>query len=1043
MPQEVIYIKGAREHNLKNVDVTIPRDRLVVITGVSGSGKSSLAFDTIYAEGQRRYVESLSAYARQFLGRMDKPDVDYIEGLSPAISIDQKGVSHNPRSTVGTVTEIYDYLRLLFARVGKPHCPKCGNPVARQTVQQIVDAILNLPEASRISLLAPKVRRKKGEHREVFDAARRAGFVRLRVNGEVLIVEDTDNLALNKQKWHYIDIVVDRLIIRSDTEPSRVTESVETALREGEGVLTVAQDGADDLVFSEQFACVACGVSLPEIEPRTFSFNSPHGACPTCTGLGYQLEVDPALVIQNRSLSLLEGAVVPWARAGAANAWYASMMDAVAREYDFSPHAPIRELTDEQVNIILYGAGGKQVSVRHRTGRGRTYTWKTAYEGVIPNLQRRYRDTESDHTRSEIERYMAQRPCRACHGARLRPEALGVLVCGRNIMEVTGLTIGRGLRWLRAIKPPDAGHSPTSGNGNGSTGGNGHIPAETLTLDDIFGAGSNGSGSDNGSSNGAPPSPARRTRRNGRAGQTAAEPLPPPSLTLTPREMTIADQILKEIEGRLHFLDSIGLDYVTMNRTARTLSGGEAQRVRLATQIGSGLTGVLYVCDEPTVGLHPHDDHRLIGTLTRLRDMGNTVIVVEHDDAMMRAADHIVDLGPGAGEHGGQIVAAGNVAEVMASEASLTGAYLSGRKRIPTPTPEERRPGNGKAIAVKGARENNLKGIDVDFPLGLLACVTGVSGSGKSTLVYDILYKRLAQAVAQGRDRPGDHDEVTGIEHIDKVVNIDQSPIGRTPRSNPATYTGAFTPIRELFATLPEARIRGYKPGRFSFNVKGGRCESCQGEGYIQIEMQFLPDVTVPCEVCQGRRYNREALEVTLRDQSIADVLAMTVETALDFFWNYTRIRTRLQTLRDVGLGYIRLGQPATTLSGGEAQRVKLATELSRRATGRTLYLLDEPTTGLSFEDCAALLRVLHRLVDQGNSVLLIEHNLDLIKNADWIIDLGPGAGDRGGSLLACGAPETLAEVAESHTARYLRAALDEAPASAGTAAMATSVLAG
>ena len=1038
MPQEVIYIKGAREHNLKNVDVTIPRDRLVVITGVSGSGKSSLAFDTIYAEGQRRYVESLSAYARQFLGRMDKPDVDYIEGLSPAISIDQKGVSHNPRSTVGTVTEIYDYLRLLFARIGKPHCPKCGNPVARQTVQQIVDAILNLPEASRISLLAPKVRRKKGEHREVFDAARRAGFVRLRVNGEVILVEDTDNLALNKQKWHYIDIVVDRLIIRSDTEPSRVTESVETALREGEGVLTVAQDGADDLVFSEQFACVACGVSLPEIEPRTFSFNSPHGACPTCTGLGYQLEVDPALVIQNRSLSLLEGAVVPWARAGAANAWYASMMDAVAREYDFSPHAPIRELTDEQVNIILYGAGGKQVSVRHRTGRGRTYTWKTAYEGVIPNLQRRYRDTESDHTRSEIERYMAQRPCRDCHGARLRPEALGVQVCGRNIMEVTGLTIGRGLQWLRAIKPPDAAPSPSPGgsNGNGSAGGNGHIPAETLSLDDIFGAGSNGNGNSNSNGNGSAPSPARRTRRNGRAGQTAAEPPPPPRPTLTPREMTIADQILKEIEGRLHFLDSIGLDYVTMNRTARTLSGGEAQRVRLATQIGSGLTGVLYVCDEPTVGLHPHDDHRLIGTLTRLRDMGNTVIVVEHDDAMMRAADHIVDLGPGAGEHGGQIVAAGNVAQVMDNEASLTGAYLSGRKRIPIP--DERRPGNGKAIAVKGARENNLKGVDVDFPLGLLACVTGVSGSGKSTLVYDILYKRLAQAVAQGRDRPGDHDEVTGIEHIDKVVNIDQSPIGRTPRSNPATYTGAFTPIRELFATLPEARIRGYKPGRFSFNVKGGRCESCQGEGYIQIEMQFLPDVTVPCEVCQGRRYNREALEVTLRDQSIADVLAMTVETALDFFWNYARIRTRLQTLRDVGLGYIRLGQPATTLSGGEAQRVKLATELSRRATGRTLYLLDEPTTGLSFEDCAALLRVLHRLVDQGNSVLLIEHNLDLIKNADWIIDLGPGAGDRGGSLLACGAPETLAEVAESHTARYLRTALAEAPArAAATAAMA------
>ena len=1003
MPQETIYIKGAREHNLKNIDVTIPRDRLVVITGVSGSGKSSLAFDTIYAEGQRRYVESLSAYARQFLGRMDKPDVDYIEGLSPAISIDQKGVSHNPRSTVGTVTEIYDYLRLLFARVGKPHCPKCGNPVARQTVQQIVDAILALPESSRITLLAPKIRRKKGEHREVFEAAKRGGFVRVRVNGEVMLVEDTDTLALDKQKWHYIDIVIDRLIIRADTEPSRVTESVETALREGEGVLNVGREGEDDLVFSEQFACVACGVSLPEIEPRTFSFNSPHGACSTCTGLGYQLEVDPSLVIQNRSLSLLEGAIVPWARSGASNAWYASMMEAVAREFDFSPNAPVRELTDEQVNIILYGAGKKQVQVRHRTGRGRTYSWNTTYEGVIPNLQRRYRDTESDHTRSEIERYMAQRACRSCSGARLRPEALGVLVCGRNIMEVTGLTIGRGLEWIRSIKPvadsPD--QTPTNGSGNG------HHPTETLAANEA-----------QPSANGAK-SNGRRARRNGDRSPAADAPT-----TLTVREMVIADQILKEIEGRLHFLDSIGLDYVTMSRTARTLSGGEAQRVRLATQIGSGLTGVLYVCDEPTVGLHPHDDHRLIGTLTRLRDMGNTVIVVEHDDAMMRAADHIVDLGPGAGEHGGHIVATGNVSEVMANEASLTGAYLSGRKRIPTP--EQRRPGNGKSIAVVGARENNLKGIDVEFPLGLLGCVTGVSGSGKSTLVYDILYKRLAQAVAQGRDRPGEHDEVTGIEHIDKVVNIDQSPIGRTPRSNPATYTGAFTPIRELFATLPEARIRGYKPGRFSFNVKGGRCESCQGEGYIQIEMQFLPDVTVPCEVCQGRRYNREALEVTLRDQSIADVLAMTVETALDFFWNYSRIRSKLETLRDVGLGYIRLGQPATTLSGGEAQRVKLATELSRRATGRTLYLLDEPTTGLSFEDCAALLRVLHRLVDQGNSVLLIEHNLDLIKNSDWIIDLGPGAGDQGGNLLACGTPEVLAQIEASHTGRYLRQTLQQ-----------------
>ena len=1022
MPQETIYIKGAREHNLKNVDVTIPRDRLVVITGVSGSGKSSLAFDTIYAEGQRRYVESLSAYARQFLGRMDKPDVDYIEGLSPAISIDQKGVSNNPRSTVGTVTEIYDYLRLLFARVGRPHCPKCGNPVARQTVQQIVDAILALPESSRITLLAPKIRRKKGEHRDVFEGARRAGFVRLRVNGDIMLLEDTDSLTLDKQKWHYIDIVVDRLIIRHDTEASRVTESVETALREGEGVLTVAREDEEDLTFSEQFACVACGVSLPEIEPRTFSFNSPHGACSTCTGLGYQLEVDPALVIHDRSLSLLEGAIVPWARSGAANSWYASMMEAVARKFDFSPHAPIRELADEQLNIIMYGAGKQQVQVRHRTGRGRTYSWNTTYEGVIPNLQRRYRDTESDHTRSEIERYMTQRACRSCQGARLRPEALGVRVCGRNIMDVTGLTIGSGLQWVRGIKP-GANVSP-NGAANGhrpdaeSAAVTAFIPSNDPRSSDGLQAATSPTSDAAANSNGAGPKP-RRARRNAKRSAEIDAPA-----TLTEREMVIADQILKEIEGRLQFLDSIGLDYVTMNRAARTLSGGEAQRVRLATQIGSGLTGVLYVCGEPTVGLHPHDDHRLIGTLTRLRDMGNTVIVVEHDDAMMRAADHIVDLGPGAGEHGGRIVATGDVSEVMANENSLTGAYLSGRKRIPTP--EARRPGNGNFITVRGARENNLKGIDVDFPLGLLGCVTGVSGSGKSTLMYDILYKRLAQAVAQGRDRPGDHDEITGIEHIDKVVNIDQSPIGRTPRSNPATYTGAFTPIREVFAGLPESRIRGYKPGRFSFNVKGGRCEACQGEGYNQIEMQFLPDVTVPCEVCQGRRYNREALEVTLRDQSIADVLAMTVETALDFFWNYSRIRNRLETLRDVGLGYIRLGQPATTLSGGEAQRVKLATELSRRATGRTLYLLDEPTTGLSFEDCAALLRVLHRLVDQGNSVLLIEHNLDLIKNSDWIIDLGPGAGDRGGNLIACGAPETLAQVEASHTGRYLRETLQQ-----------------
>ena len=961
MPQDFIYVKGAREHNLKNVEVTIPRDKLVVITGVSGSGKSSLAFDTIYAEGQRRYVESLSAYARQFLGRMDKPDVDYIEGLSPAISIDQKGVSHNPRSTVGTVTEIYDYLRLLFARVGQPHCPKCGRPVERQTVQQIVDAILSLPEDSRVTLLAPKVRRKKGEHKDVFEAARRAGFVRIRVNGDILMLDETDNLNLNKQKWHYVELVVDRLVIRPDTEHSRVSESVETALREGDGVLQALRQPREErakeeeLVFSEQFACVRCGTGLSEIEPRTFSFNSPHGACPQCTGLGYKLEVDPNLVIPNKNLSLLDGAVAAWSRAGASSGWYVSMMESVARAHDFSPQVPVKDLDEEHLKVVLYGNKSRKVTVRHRTHNGRVYNWETRFEGVIHNLERRYRETDSDHTRQEIERYMTARPCQACRGQRLKPEALGVKVCGLGIMDVTAMNIAQGVEWVRSIDPDS----------------------------DL-----NASG--------------------GHTGQV-----------LSRREKSIANQILKEIEGRLHFLEGIGLDYVTMNRTARTLSGGEAQRVRLATQIGSGLTGVLYVCDEPTVGLHPHDDHRLINTLTRLRDMGNTVIVVEHDEAMMRAADFIVDLGPGAGEHGGHVVATGVIDEVMDNPASLTGQYLSGVKSIPRP--EVRRTGSGEVITVSGARENNLKNVEVSVPLGVLTCVTGVSGSGKSTLIYDILYKSLAQTLNRARDYPGDHDAVTGVENIDKVVSIDQSPIGRTPRSNPATYTGAFTPIRELFASLPEARVRGYKPGRFSFNVKGGRCEACQGEGYNQIEMQFLPDVTVPCEICQGRRYNREAMEVTLRDRSIADVLDMTVDQALEFFWNFPRIRPKLETLRDVGLGYIRLGQPATTLSGGEAQRVKLATELAKRATGKTLYLMDEPTTGLSFEDCAALLRVLHRLVDNRNTIVLIEHNLDLIKNADWIIDLGPGAGDKGGHLIATGTPEQLAQIPESHTGRYLR----------------------
>ena len=957
MPQEFIHVKGAREHNLKNIDITIPRDKLVVITGVSGSGKSSLAFDTIFAEGQRRYVESLSAYARQFLGRMDKPDVDYIEGLSPAISIDQKGVSHNPRSTVGTVTEIYDYLRLLFARVGLPHCHKCDRPVERQTISQIVDAIMALPEGSRILLLAPKIRRKKGEHKDIFEAARKSGFVRVRVNETIHMLEELDDLNLNKNKWHYIELVVDRLIVRPDTEISRVAESVETALREGEGVLQVAVEGGDELVFSEQFACVRCSISLPEIEPRTFSFNSPHGACAECTGLGFKLEVDPELVIINKNLSLSEGAIAPWSHGRHSTGWYLSLVDSVAKSHGFSARTPVKDLTEDQLNIILYGIKSEKVTVTHRTHRGREYRWQTTFEGVVSNLSRRHRDTESDYTRQEIERYMTARPCRACGGKRLRPEALAVKVCGLGVMDVCAKNIGQALEWVREIDPDAPGDHPGE--------------------------------------------------------------------TFSARDKTIANQVLKEIEGRLRFLTNIGLDYITMDRTARTLSGGEAQRVRLATQIGSGLTGVLYVCDEPTVGLHPHDDHLLISTLSNLRDMGNTVIVVEHDEAMMRAADYIADLGPGAGEHGGRVVVTGDIDEIMASEQSVTGQYLSGRKRVPTP--ETRRTGNGTSLTIKGARENNLKNVDVEIPLGELVCITGVSGSGKSSLANEILYKRLAQAIYRSRDLPGTHEELLGIENIDKVINIDQSAIGRTPRSNPATYTGAFTPIRELFANLPEARVRGYKPGRFSFNVKGGRCEACQGEGYNQIEMQFLPDVTVPCEVCNGRRYNREALEVTLRDKSIADVLSMTVDQAWEFFANFPRINPKLETLRDVGLGYIRLGQPATTLSGGEAQRIKLATELSKRATGKTLYLLDEPTTGLSFSDCAALLNVLHRLVDSGNTVLLIEHNLDVIKNADWIIDLGPGAGDLGGYVIALGTPEDLATNQDSYTGQYLDKVLSAA----------------
>ena len=984
MTLEHIIVKGAREHNLKNVDVMIPRNKLVVVTGVSGSGKSSLAFDTIYAEGQRRYVESLSAYARQFLGRMEKPDVDYIEGLSPAISIDQKGVSHNPRSTVGTVTEVYDYLRLLFARVGKPHCPQCGRSVVKQSVQQIADAVFDLPQESRIMLMAPVVRDRKGEYKDVFEDARKKGFVRVQVDGTVRELSET--ITLDKNYRHTIQVVVDRLVINRDLEQSRVHESLETAMRLAEGMVTVAilpdaagaadaapspapaaeargrrrrnsqQSGNKEIIFSEQFACPYCAISFGEIEPRTFSFNNPHGACPECTGLGFKLEIDPELVIPNPELSLKGGAIAPWMRSGTDMSWRMSMLNSLAKAHDFSTETPFKDLPQNIAGLVLYGDGKRRFTMRHRTHRGREFTWDTTYEGVIPNLVRRYRDTESDYIRSEIQRYMAQRPCPSCGGRRLKPEALAVTVCGKDIMAVCSQNIERALEWADSVQREDP-----------------ELIADDLALND--------------------------------------------------RDRFIAHQILKEIDNRLRFLQEIGLHYLTLERTAYTLSGGEAQRIRLATQIGSGLMGVLYVCDEPTIGLHPADDHRLISTLKRLRDLGNTVLLVEHDEAVMRAADHIVDLGPGAGEHGGHIVAEGPLESVLASEASLTGAYLSGRKQIPMPA--ERRPGNGEMITLKGARANNLKNVDVEFPLGQLVVVTGVSGSGKSTLVNEVLYKKLAQTFYRAKDKPGDHDSVTGLDAIDKVVNIDQSPIGRTPRSNPATYTGAFTPIREMFAKLPEARSRGYMPGRFSFNVKGGRCEACEGGGYIQIEMQFLPDVTVPCEVCNGARYNREALEVKFREKSISDVLNMTVEEALELFQNLPRVRSKLETLRDVGLGYIRLGQPATTLSGGEAQRIKLSTELSKRATGRTLYILDEPTTGLSFEDVAALMRVLHRLVESGNTVIVIEHHLDVIKNADWIIDLGPGAGEHGGEIIVTGTPETVMAEERSYTGEYLRPLLN------------------
>ncbi len=944
MPLDAIVVKGAREHNLKNIDVVIPRDKLVVITGVSGSGKSSLAFDTIYAEGQRRYVESLSAYARQFLGRMEKPEVDYIEGLSPAISIDQKGPSRNPRSTMGTVTETYDYLRLLFARVGHPHCLRCGREIASQTVQQIVDAIQDIPKGSRIMIMAPLIRDRKGEYQVVFDDLRKAGYVRVRVDGH--IYDLSEEFQLDKNKKHSIEVVVDRLVVGQSGSQSRIADSVETALKLGAGVVLVSIVDGEELLLSEHFACVYCGISLGEIAPRTFSFNSPHGACPACTGLGVKLEIDPDLVIPNKELSIAQGAIHP----GWWLSWHAQELEILGRCYGFSLHTPVKDLSEHHLKLVLYGEEGELVRYRNRYGRLREHF--TGYEGVIPYLGRLSQDTQSERTRAEIERYMLSKPCPTCQGQRLKPESLAVTIAGKNIVDVSSMSVNQALEWVSIL----------GGDGN--------------------------------------------------------------KAVLTEREQMIAYQVIKEIQARLGFLRDVGLGYLTIDRPSATLSGGEAQRIRLATQIGSGLMGVLYICDEPTVGLHAADGSRLIETLKRLRDLGNTILVVEHDEAMMQAADHIIDMGPGAGEHGGRIVATGSVTDIMNSKDSITGQYLSGVKQISLP--QRRRPSSGEEIVIKGARQNNLKNIDVHIPLGKFVGITGVSGSGKSTLINEIMYKKLAQIFYRSREKAGDCDGIVGVEYIDKVVNIDQSPIGRTPRSNPATYTGTFTPIRELFATVPEARMRGYPPGRFSFNVRGGRCEACGGEGFIQIEMQFLPDVTVPCEVCKGKRYNREALEIRFKGKNIAEVLDMTVEHALSFFEYFPRVKSKLETLSDVGLGYIRLGQPAPTLSGGEAQRVKLATELSRRSTGRTLYILDEPTTGLSFEDVAALLRVLQRLVDFGNTVIVIEHHLDVIKNADYIIDLGPGAGDEGGYIVAIGTPEEVAQEKSSATGQYLSKVLSK-----------------
>lgn len=960
MSLDKIVVRGAREHNLKNITVEIPRDKLVVITGLSGSGKSSLAFDTIFAEGQRRYVESLSAYARQFLGQMEKPDVDQIEGLSPAVSIDQKGVSHNPRSTVGTVTEIYDYLRLLFARVGTPHCPECGRPVMPQSAEHIVESVQKMPLNSRIQVLAPLVKDRKGHHQGIFEDVRKAGFVRVRVDGEVRMVDE--EIELDRYKNHSIEAVVDRLVVRHPPEDtseeaqadrSRLTDSIETSLRLGDGTVIVNdvtdRDKPVDHFYSEHLSCAYDGTSIPEIEPRTFSFNSPHGACPDCQGLGTKKEIDADLVIPNKDLSLDEGAVVAWPTEDK-QGYYWQLLKATADHFSVPTDAPMRELNQAQLQILLYGSGQEEIPVRYVNREGHERTYKTKFEGVITNLERRYVESTSDYVRNKLEEFMVNRHCRTCDGTRLQPVARNVDISGETIGSVTERPVAQILEWANCLRNED-------------------------------------------------------------------------TTPLTDRQQLIAAPILKEVCSRLEFMINVGLDYLTLSRSAGSLSGGEAQRIRLATQIGSRLMGVLYVLDEPSIGLHQRDNDRLIRTLMGMRDLGNTVLVVEHDEETIRQADWVVDLGPGAGRNGGLVVAEGAVPKIIANDKSLTGDYLSGRKKIPIP--KKRREGKGEYLTVKGARENNLKDIDIKIPLGTFVCVTGVSGSGKSSFLIQILSKRLSQVFYKSKDLPGAHDSVEGLEHLDKVIEIDQSPIGRTPRSNPATYTSVFNPIRDLFSGLPESKIRGYKPGRFSFNVKGGRCEACSGQGQNRIEMQFLPDIYVPCEVCKGARYNRETLQVAYKGKNIADVLDMSIEEALEFFENIPRIKRKLKTLSDVGLGYIRLGQPAPTLSGGEAQRVKLSRELSKIATGNTIYILDEPSVGLHTHDVAKLIHALNRLVDKGNTVIIIEHNMDIIKVADHIIDLGPEGGDRGGTIVAEGTPEAVSAVPNSYTGQFLKQVLN------------------